>query len=79
MKMNTLCYETKVPTIYNKGTKFESQCNTFLLCYLNGYNDEQAQQVCDELNEKRPNKWHGIEIDWSNIDHLFVNKQEEMY
>lgn len=78
MMMNTLCYKTKVPTVYNKGTKYEKSCGTFLLCYLY-HKDEEAQALCDRLNSEKPDNYNGIKIDWANIDHLFINKQEEMY
>lgn len=78
MMMNTLCYKTKVPTVYNKGTKYEKSCDTFLLCYLY-QKDDEVQALCDRLNNERPDSYNGIKIDWENIDHLFVNKQEEMY
>ena len=31
--MTVICYKTKVPTIYNAGTKYQSQCDTFLAYY----------------------------------------------
>ena len=75
---NTICYQTKVPTVYNKGTKWEKSCDTFLLCYAYG-TDEQVQADIDRLNAERPADFHGIKIEWDNIDHLFLNKQGEMY
>lgn len=78
MKYNTLCYKAKTPTIYNKGTQYESKCDEFLLCYLY-HKDDEAQALCDELNKTRPDNYQGIKIDWNKIDYLFINKQEEMY
>ena len=82
MLCNTICYKQKEPTYYNKGTKWEKTCDTFLLCYVYG-NDEQAQQRCDEMNEllkTNPDKiTKEHRVDATNIDYFFVNKQEEMY
>lgn len=82
MMTNTICYKQKEPTYYNKGTKWEKTCDTFLLCYVYG-TDKQAQQRCKEMNEllatnpDKISKEH--RVDATNIDYFFVNKQEEMY
>lgn len=82
MLANTICYKQKEPTYYNKDTKWEKTCDTFLLCYVYG-TDEQAQQRCDEMNEllkTNPDKiTKEHRVDATNIDYFFVNKQEEMY
>lgn len=76
---NTICYKTKVPTIYNKGTEWEKSCDTFLLCYFYG-TDEEVQAEIDRLNAEKPNTTTGgVMIDWTNIDHLFLHRQGEMY
>lgn len=79
MLMNTICYKQKVPTVYNRGTKYEKSCDDFLYQYVCG-NDEYAQKVADELNlmlkegvERRDN------LDMTNIAYFYVHKQEEMY
>ena len=75
----TICYKTKEPTVYNKGTAYESQCDTFLAYYT--YKDmKEAQQEVDTINSQRPGTlFNGEPIDWTAIDHFFVSQQEEMY
>ena len=76
--MTVICYKTKVPTIYNKGTKYESRCDTFLSYYVYK-TKEKAQIECDEINRTKPNKlWNGKEIDWNKIDYFYVDEQEMM-
>lgn len=74
MKMNTICYKTKEPTYYNKGTKYETTCDTFL-AYYTYKNDEEAQEEAKRLNTEKPaTLWNGEKIDWTKIDYFFVNK-----
>ena len=76
---NTICYKTKKPVVYNKGTKWETSHDTFLLCYAYG-TDEQVQADVDRLNAEKPaTTGGGIPIDWENIEYLFRHKQGEMY
>ena len=76
MKQTVICYKTIKPTIYNKGTRYESQCDEFLAYYASG-DKAAAQAECDKLNAERPSKlWNGLPIDWKQIDHFFVDEQE---
>ena len=76
---NTICYKTKEPTYYNKGTKWEKTCDEFL-AYYTCKNDKEAQEEVKRLNAEKPaTLWNGEPIDWTKIDYFFVNKQEEMY
>ena len=43
----TICYKLNTPIIYNKGTKWEKSCDTFLERYAN---PKTAQAEVDELN-----------------------------
>lgn len=70
---NTICYKTKTPIVYNKGTKWEKSCDTFLLCYCYG-TDEEVQAEIDRMTAEKPKM-----LNWANIDHLFLHKQGEMY
>ena len=76
--MTVICYKTKKPTIYNKGTKYEKTCDTFLSYYT--YKTKQdAQLECNELNTIKPHRlWNGKIIDWNIIDYFFVDEQEMM-
>lgn len=77
--MTVVCYKTKTPVYYNKGTKYESTCDTFLSYYA-GKSREAAQKDVDEINRTKPEKlWNGEKIDWTKVDHFFVDDQEEMY
>ena len=74
-----ICYKTKKPIFYNKGTKHETSCDTFL-SYYTYKTPEEAQKEADELNRTKPAKlWNREEIDWEKIDYFFVSEQEEMY
>lgn len=79
MLMNTICYKQKVPTVYNRGTKYESSCDHFLYQYVYG-DDEHAQKAADKLNLMLK---EGVErhdgLDMTNIAYFYINKQEEMY
>ena len=77
--LNTICYKTKTPVVYNKGTKWEKSHDTFLLCYANG-TDEEVKAEIDRLNAEKPDTTKGgVSIDWAKIDYLFFHKQGEMY
>lgn len=79
MKRTVICYTTKEPVYYNKGTKYETIENTFL-AYYTYKTVEEAQREVDTLNATHPAKlWNGERIDWTKIDSFFVSEQEEMY
>lgn len=72
--MTTICYQTKEPVVYNKGTKWEKQENQFLHSYYR--TQEEAQEYVDHLNATHPEKaWNGEKIDWNEIDYFFVGEQ----
>lgn len=74
--INAMCYKTKEPVYYNKGTKYESSCDTFLSYYASS-DDEIAKAEVERLNKEKPEKdERGCTIDWDNIDYFFINKQE---
>ena len=73
-----ICYKMKEPVYYNKGTKYETTCDTFL-AYYTYKNVEEAQVEVDELNNEKPTKlWNGEPINWDEIDFFFVDEQEEI-
>lgn len=76
--MTVICYKTKTPVVYNKGTKYEKRCDEFL-SYYTYKTRENAEIECNELNTTKPRQlWNGKEIDWSVIDYFFVDEQEPM-
>ena len=76
--MTAICYKTKAPVVYNKGTKYESACNHFL-SYYTYKSQEEAQKEVDEINRTKPEAlWNGNKVDWNKVDYFFVNDQEEM-
>lgn len=76
--MTVICYKTKTPVVYNKGTKYETTCNEFL-SYYTYKTRENAEIECNTLNTTKPRQlWNGKEIDWSMIDYFFVDEQEPM-
>ena len=75
-----ICYKTKTPVVYNKGTKWETSCDTFLARYFE--NDiKKAQAEIKRLNTEKPDRVckQGMKIDWDKIEYFFLNEQEEMY
>lgn len=73
-----ICYKTKNPEIFNKGTKYEKICDTFL-AYYTYKSVEEAQKEVDEINKTKPEKlWNG-ELAKCDERTYFVSEQEEMY
>jgi hypothetical protein len=76
--VNVICYETKKPVIYNKGTIYEKSCRVFLACggvggeeknrayvdMLNS-NEVEARQFCERLR-----------LDYDNIKCFYHHQQE---
>lgn len=76
--MTTICYKTKNPVVYNRGTKYESSCDTFL-AYFTYKTREQAEAEVAAINHNKPQlSWSGEKIDWDAIDFFFVDEQEMM-
>ena len=74
--MNAMCYKTKEPVYYNKGTEYETTCDEFLFCYAS-CDDTIAYAEAERLNREKPEKdKRGRTIDWNEIDYFFINKQE---
>lgn len=74
-----ICYKTKEPVYYGKGTPQETSCDEFLLCYASR-DKECAQQLCDRLmahKEDRMSPVEGRHIPWDKVDYLFIYEQEE--
>lgn len=73
-----VCYKTKKPVYYNKGTKWEKTCSDFL-AYYTFKSVADAEIEVAEINATRPEKlWNGEPINWEEIDHFYVSQQEEM-
>ena len=77
MTLYGVCYQTKEPVIYNKGSKYESRCSEFL--YVQARKDNGTELV-DKLNTMLA---EGVEkyelLDMTKIDHFYLDKSEEMY
>jgi len=79
MLKRIICYKTKEPVYYNKGTSHETSCDHFLAYYTHG-TLEEAQQQAAKLNEEKPARmFNRMPIDWNAIDHFYASEQEEMY
>lgn len=74
---NTICYKTKTPVVYNKGTQWESSCDEFLAYYTN-YSDERAQAEADRLNTEKPEFLPTGAPAHCDERFYFVHKQEAM-
>jgi len=49
--MRTICYKLNTPVVYNKGTEWETTCDTFLECYISG-TDEEIQKRIEKMNKE---------------------------
>ncbi len=79
MKTTVICYKMINPVYYNKGTKWESTCDTFLAYYTNKTTEEAEKEVA-EMNAKHSEKdGCGNPIDWEKVAYFFIDKQKEMY
>ena len=80
-KVNTICYKLKTPCIYNKGTKYESKCDTFLACY--GYDDDiRNDAYIAKLNmqgsaERKEFFRNHYDIKEEEVAYFYTHKQEE--
>lgn len=75
--MIVVCYKTNTPIIYNKGTKYESKCDTFL-AYYSHKNREEVEKEVERLNTEKPFRlWNG-QLAHCNDRTYFVSEQEEM-
>lgn len=79
MMKNTVCYKLKNPIVYNKGTKWEKSCDTFLACYGEA-TQEATQRKVDKLNNNIFAKAQFCaehKLIASSIDYFFVDSQKE--
>ena len=75
--IRTINYKTNEPTVYNKGTQWEKQCDEFLAYITNG-SIEDAQAECEKLNAEKLSKlWNGRKVDWTKIAFFFASEQED--
>ena len=72
-----VCYTTKEPIVYNKGTQWEKTCSDFLFIQAN---KDNSTELVDKLNAMLA---EGVEkyelLDMTKIDHFYLDKSEEMY
>ena len=72
-----VCYTTKEPVVYNKGTQWEKTCSDFLFMQAN---KDNGTTLVDKLNAMLA---EGVEkyelLDMTKIDHFYLDKSEEMY
>ena len=76
--VNVICYKTKTPVVYNKGTTYEKSCDHFLCCY--GYIDEEAnKRLVDSLNND-PEKFRAFceerRLNPDNVTYFYHHRQE---
>lgn len=77
--MNTVCYKTRKPVVYNEGTKYETTCNTFL-AYYSGKNRTELENYVNMVNAEKPETVEIFgKVDWNEIECFFINEQEQMY
>lgn len=77
MTLYGVCYTTKEPVIYNKGSKYESRESNFL--YVQARKDNGTELV-NKLNAMLAEGVTRYELlDLTKIDHFYLNPSEEMY
>ena len=77
--MNTVCYKTRKPVVYNKGTKYETTCNTFL-AYYSGKSRTELENYVNMVNTEKPKTVERFgKVDWNEIECFFIKEQEQMY
>ena len=81
--MLTICYKTKEPVVYNKGTKYEKSNDTFLLHYYSTEGTKEEQRAKAIAKAEKYNREHTTgdrlmdrTIEWDNIEKFFVSEQE---
>lgn len=75
-----ICYKLKTPVVYNRGTKWEKQEDTFLACY--GYaNPEENKRLVNVLNTDDEAK--GMFCDKYRLNandiECFIHKEQEPF
>lgn len=72
-----VCYTTKEPVVYNKGTQWKKDCSDFLFVQAR---KDNGTELVDKLNAMLA---EGVEkyelLDLTKIDHFYLDKSEEMY
>ncbi len=72
-----VCYTTKEPVVYNKGTKWEKTYSNFL--FMQAHKDNGTELVA-KLNAMLAEGVKKYErLDMTKIDHFYLDKSEEMY
>lgn len=74
-------YHQKVPTVYNRGTKWETQCSDFLYVQAT---KERGEILAAELNKMIAEgateiTKHGWTFDLTKVEYFYVEESEEMY
>ena len=72
-----VCYTTKEPVVYNRGTQWEKTCSDFLFIQAN---KDNGTELVSKLNAMLA---EGVEkyelLDMPKIDHFYLAESEEMY
>lgn len=76
-KIYGICYKTKVPEVYNKGTKYERSCDEFL--FLQSYSEQGANERATELNAMLAKGGIYERLNLDEVDHFFVAESCEMW
>ena len=72
-----VCYTTKEPIVYNKGTQWEKTCSDFLFIQAN---KDNGTELVDKLSTMLAEGVKKYELlDMTKIDHFYLAESEEMY
>ena len=72
-----VCYTTKEPVVYNKGTQWEKTCSDFLFVQANKDNGTELVNKLNAMLTEGVKKYE--RLDMTKIDHFYLDKSEEMY
>lgn len=77
--INTICYKTKNPIVYNAGTPYE-KTESFFLSYFSYAPRAEVEAEAERLNTEKPKQlWNGQKIDWDKIDYFYADAQEMFF
>ncbi len=72
-----VCYTTKQPVVYNKGTQWEKTCSDFLFVQARKDNGTELVNKLNTMLAKGVEKYELLDL--TKIDHFYLDVSEEMY
>lgn len=72
-----VCYTTKQPVVYNKGTKWEKTCSDFLFVQARKDNGTKLVEKLNALLAEGATRYEMLDL--TKISHFYLDVSEEMY